>query len=104
MAEKLRELMPELNDAIMALTNMASDISKLEYTDNEQAAKRLKRSIISFKNGPLTKFEKAVKEVRSITVLMAEARKTQRREEYESGKRVKQVKGFFKKEVEEASE
>lgn len=62
---KKRDLLPALHSAIRALTDMASDAAKLEITDNDQASRRLKRAVLSFKRGELSAFSKLVLDVRT---------------------------------------
>jgi len=61
---KKRELLPKLNDAIVAMCNMSADAAKLEITDNDQASRRLKRDLTSFKNGPLKELYDSIVETR----------------------------------------
>lgn len=65
MSQKKREILPLLNSAIMDLTAMSADASKLEYYNNDQASKRLKRAITDFKNGSLKKLQDTVFDIRN---------------------------------------
>ncbi len=104
MAEKIRELLPVLNSAIIKLTSLTGDIIKMEYQDNDKAARRAKRTLVAFKQEELLLLEQAVKEVRSHTIQIQELRKADRKKDYESGKKVKRLHGFFKKEIEESQQ
>jgi len=61
---KKRELLPKLQGMILALTNMSADAAKLEYYDNDQASRRLKRDIVNFEHDHLQPFKTDVKSLR----------------------------------------
>lgn len=61
---KKRDLLARIDDCIKALTAMHVDAAKLEYTDNSQASKRLKRAIIDFRHKELNDLHSSVLEVR----------------------------------------
>jgi len=48
-----REILPVLNNAVNALVAMSADCAKLEIMDNDQASRRIKRDIASFKEKEL---------------------------------------------------
>lgn len=104
MAEKIRDLLPVLNNAIIKLTSLTGDIIKLEYQDNDQAARRAKITMVSFKNEELKTLELAIREVRQHTMAIQELRKIERQKDYESGKKKKSLRGFFKKENAQAEQ
>lgn len=102
MADKIRTLLPTLNSAIIKLTSISGDIIKLEYQDNEKAAARAKRMLVSFKNSELKDLELAIRDVRQHTMGIKELRKMERQKEYEAGTKIKSMRGFFNKEAKEA--
>jgi len=102
MADKIRTLLPVLNSAIIKLTSMSGDIIKLEYQDNDKAAARLKRILVSFKNEELRVLGESIKEVRQHTIGIKELRKMERQKEYEAGTKTKNMRGFFNQEAKEA--
>lgn len=61
---KKREVLPLINDATIALSNMSLHGAKLEYHDNDTASRDLKKAIVDFKNGPLKALEDAAKGIR----------------------------------------
>jgi hypothetical protein len=60
MLPKKREVLKYLNKSIESLVEMSADAAKLEYTDNEQASKRLKLAISRFKHEGLKDLERCV--------------------------------------------
>lgn len=60
-----REILPTLNDAINALVALSSDCAKLELMDNDQASRRVKRDLASFKQVELKKFSDLIFGVRA---------------------------------------
>jgi hypothetical protein len=62
---KKRDILPYLNDAILALTQMSADAAKLEIMDNDQASRRIKRALVDFKKGELDRFTKIILGVRT---------------------------------------
>lgn len=104
MADKIRDLLPVLNNAIIKLTSLTGDIIKLEYQDNDKAARRAKRTLVAFKNQELKSLEQTIKEVRSHTMEIQELRKIDRQKDYESGKKKKNLRGFFRKEIEQSQQ
>lgn len=61
---KRREILPVLEKVISGLVAMSADCAKLEITDNDQASRRLKRSITSLKNTELKEFTELIYNVR----------------------------------------
>jgi len=64
MPEKKRDLLSKLNVCIITLTKMSADAAQLEIVDNDQASRRLKRSLAEFKHKELLEFTNAILEVR----------------------------------------
>lgn len=62
--EKRREILPVLNDAINALVALSADCAKLELMDNDQASRRVKRDLASFKQKELANFSQLVYKTR----------------------------------------
>lgn len=62
--EKKRELLPLVNNATIALSNMTRDAANLEYHDNSTASRQLKKAIVDFENNELKALKDAVLEVR----------------------------------------
>lgn len=62
---KKREILPFLDAAIICLSKMSADAAKLEIMDNDQASRRLKKSIVDFKHNELDNFTKIVFSVRA---------------------------------------
>lgn len=60
-----REILPILNNAINALVAMSADCAKLEMMDNDQASRRVKRDLASFKQKELREFSDLVYSVRA---------------------------------------
>jgi len=59
MSVKKREILPQLQQAIIALTELSADAAKLEIHDNDQASRRLKKGLVDFEHDyflPLKKF------------------------------------------------
>ena len=61
---KKRDLLPDLNKMILDLQYMVPDAAKLELSDNDKASRRLKQSLVEFKNGPFAAFSEKVKAIR----------------------------------------
>ncbi len=59
-----REILPTLNNAINALVALSGDCATLEMWDNDQASRRVKRDIASFKQ----------KELKALSDLIYDAR------------------------------
>lgn len=64
MAEKKRELTHFIDSAIKALVDMHADAAKLEFFDNDEASRRLKRDIVDFEHTELKNLKEAVKKIR----------------------------------------
>lgn len=62
---KKRILLPLVNDATIALSNMCGNAAKLEYHDNDRASRDLKQAIVDFENGPLKALKDTVKDIRA---------------------------------------
>lgn len=62
--EKKREILPALNNAIIALTMLSGDAAKLELHDNEEASKRLRKGVIDFRNVDLKNLEIIIQNIR----------------------------------------
>lgn len=58
--EKKRDLLPLLKKAIGDLTDLSGDLAGLEYKDNDQASRRVKRDLTAFKAGSLEELTRAV--------------------------------------------
>lgn len=69
MVKKKRELLSLLHNCILELSNMSSDIAKLEITDNSEASKRMKVSLLNFREGSLKQLEGAIKSVRQEIII-----------------------------------
>lgn len=62
---KKREVLPLLNKCIESLVAMSGDAAKLEYTNNEQASKRLKIALSDFSTDELKSFQQLVFSIRA---------------------------------------
>lgn len=63
--KKKREILPHLDKVIAKLVSMAPECAKLEYTDNDQASRRIKRSITELKNNELKEFTEFIFDLRA---------------------------------------
>lgn len=61
---KKRQVIPVLDDAIKALVALSSDCATLEVMDNDQASRRVKRDIASFKEKELKKLTDTIYGIR----------------------------------------
>jgi hypothetical protein len=95
---KKREILPALDKVISGLVAMSAECAKLEITDNDQASRRLKRSLTSLKNKELKEFtdlifnirqEIKVKPARQMTEKQKLNLKTKKTNESESDNREK---------------
>jgi hypothetical protein len=64
-ANKIREILPSLDKAIVALTRLSADAAKLEYLDNDEASRRLKRDIKDFEQNDFYPLKKLVINIRA---------------------------------------
>lgn len=62
--DKKRDMLAPLNKAIVALSNLSGDAAKLEFSDNDQASRRLKKRIAEFTHGELKELKEAIYSVR----------------------------------------
>jgi len=60
-----REILPVLNNAVNALVAMSADCAKLEIMDNDQASRRIKRDIASFKEKELKNLSELIYGIRA---------------------------------------
>jgi len=72
---KKREILPTLNNAIAKLSMMSGDAAKLEYTDNDQASKRLKADLSDFVHNELKVLQSLVYAVRTDITISGKTRK-----------------------------
>lgn len=62
--EKKREVLPFLNKAIIALSELSGAAATLEISDNDRLSRELKQRIVDFKTGPLNDLTNCVFDVR----------------------------------------
>ena len=74
---KKRELLPKLNKIIVELSKLSGDVAKLELYDNEQASKRVRKSIIDVRNIHLDDFLKEISNLR-IDINLSKGREVKR--------------------------
>ena len=60
-----REILPTLNNAINAVVALSGDCATLEMWDNDQASRRVKRDIASFKQKELKALSDLIYDARS---------------------------------------
>lgn len=61
---KKRELLPKLNNIIVALSGLTGDVAKLELSDNEQASRRVRKALIEIKNISLEDLRNEISNIR----------------------------------------
>lgn len=65
-SSKIRHLLPELQAAILKLSDMAYDVAKLEYYDNDDASRRVKLGLVNFENNEFKALKRSILGVREI--------------------------------------
>lgn len=81
MPEKIREMVPLIDAAIQKLVRMSADAAKLEYSNNDEASRRIKRDLVEFKNTELANIDTAIKEVRTQNNSNKQKRRDERKSE-----------------------
>lgn len=62
--DKKRDLLEPLTNVINAFMTLHSDAAKLEFSDNDQASRRLKLALSNIENGELKALKRAVLDTR----------------------------------------
>ena len=58
--DKKRDLLPVLKKVIGELTDLSGDLADLEYKDNDQASRRVKRDLTNIKAGSLEELTRSI--------------------------------------------
>jgi hypothetical protein len=61
---KIRHLLPMLQDAIVYLTDLAPDLAKLEYYNNDDASRRVKLALVNFEKSRLKPLKEGIMNIR----------------------------------------
>jgi hypothetical protein len=80
---KKRQVLPFINDVIAKLVEMSKDAASLEYNDNEQAVRRLKRDFILMRENEFKNLFKNIDSIREEIITNKYKQKKQRKDDTE---------------------
>ena len=63
---KIREILPDLNKAVIALANMNIHAAKLEYADNDNSSRELRKALIDFEQNELKRLKDISSGIRDV--------------------------------------